>query len=136
MSVRVAMALMFGALFIAHAVPAVYLDVDPNRKLNPDPETGFVIAEGFETVRTQCTRCHSAKLVTQNRATRQGWIEIIRWMQRTQKLPALGDDEVVIVDYLAKYYGPAPRSKARRRPLPPELRPSNREDSAHGPRKG
>jgi hypothetical protein len=91
--------------------------------LERDPATRLPIAEGFETVRVQCTRCHSAKLVTQNRATREGWTEIIRWMQRTQKLGPLGDDEVVILDYLARFFSPGPGSRIRRRPLPPDLRP-------------
>jgi hypothetical protein len=69
-------------------------------------QTGLIYAEGFEIVRATCTACHSAKLVTQNRATREGWVQMIRWMQETQGLWDLGKNEVVIVDYLAKYYAP------------------------------
>lgn len=68
--------------------------------------TGLVVAEGFEVVRATCTACHSAKLVTQNAATREGWEEMIRWMQRTQGLWELGDKEEVILDYLAENYAP------------------------------
>ncbi len=68
--------------------------------------TGLVVAEGFEQVRATCTACHSAKLVTQNRATRQGWKEMIRWMQETQGLWQLGEQEDVILDYLAANYAP------------------------------
>lgn len=68
--------------------------------------TGLIVAEGFEQVRTTCTACHSAKLVTQNRATREGWKEMIRWMQETQGLWQLGEQEEVILDYLAANYAP------------------------------
>lgn len=68
--------------------------------------TGLIVAEGFETVRAQCTACHSGKLVAQNRATREGWEEMIRWMQKSQGLWPLGENEPVILDYLATNYGP------------------------------
>ena len=69
-------------------------------------QTGLVFAEGFDVVRSTCTACHSAKLVTQNRATREGWKDMIRWMQKTQGLWNLGKNEPIILDYLAKYYAP------------------------------
>ena len=68
--------------------------------------TGLVFAEGFQVVRGNCTGCHSAKLITQNRATAAGWTQMIRWMEATQGLHDLGDDEGVIVGYLAKHYAP------------------------------
>ncbi|MEM7573785.1 MAG: hypothetical protein AAF433_12830 [Bacteroidota bacterium] len=69
-------------------------------------ETGLIYAEGFDMVRGTCTACHSAKLVTQNRATKEGWTQMIRWMQQTQGLWELGESESTIVNYLAKHYGP------------------------------
>lgn len=77
--------------------------------------TGFKNDEGLQLVITNCTTCHSAKLVTQNRATKEGWISIIRWMQETQNLWDLGKNEATIVNYLAKHY--APEQKARREAL-------------------
>ena len=68
--------------------------------------TGLKVAEGFDVVRPTCTACHSGKLVAQNRATRQGWEEMIRWMQETQGLWPLGENEPIILDYLATNYGP------------------------------
>lgn len=68
--------------------------------------TGLVFAEGFDLVRGTCTGCHSAQLITQNRATRAGWESMIRWMQRTQGLWDLGDTEGPILDYLAAHYAP------------------------------
>lgn len=73
---------------------------------------GFVEGDGRELVAMNCTRCHSAKLVTQNRATRDGWKSMIVWMQETQNLWPLGTNEPIILDYLAKNYGP--QKKGRR----------------------
>lgn len=80
-----------------------------------DAETGFVLDTGWELVKANCTGCHSAQLVTQNRATREGWEGMIRWMQRTQKLWDLGENEEAILDYLSKNY--APGKKGRRENL-------------------
>lgn len=68
--------------------------------------SGLIYAEGFDIVRGTCTACHSAKLVTQNRASREGWTEMIRWMQASQGLWDLGANELIILDYLAKNYAP------------------------------
>lgn len=68
--------------------------------------TGLAHDENFELVRAVCTSCHSAKLITQNRATREGWKDMIVWMQKTQKLPDLGTAEPAVLDYLAKHYAP------------------------------
>ena len=40
--------------------------------------TGMVVAEGFEMVRQRCLSCHSSKLITQNKATRDGWKDMIQ----------------------------------------------------------
>ena len=69
-------------------------------------KTGLAFDENFQLVRGVCTACHSAKLVTQNRATREGWKEMILWMQATQGLQDLGENEKPILDYLAKHYAP------------------------------
>ncbi|WP_235297053.1 hypothetical protein [Portibacter marinus] len=66
--------------------------------LHDDPNLQLVIGA--------CTPCHSADLITQNRATREGWEGMIRWMQETQGLGDLGQGEPVILDYLAQYYSP------------------------------
>lgn len=75
-------------------------------------QTGLVYAPGFELVKANCTVCHSSKLITQNRATKEGWEQMIDWMQETQGLWDLGNKKEKIVTYLAKNY--APESKGRR----------------------
>jgi len=69
-------------------------------------QTGLIYDENFDIVRGQCTACHSGKLIAQNRATREGWTQMIRWMQETQGLWELGSNEPKILDYLAKHYAP------------------------------
>lgn len=78
---------------------------------------GFLkLAPGIRTVQRECTRCHSEKLITQNRASREGWLEIIQWMQETQNLRRFSvAEEKIILDYLASNY--APESFGRRGPL-------------------
>ena len=69
--------------------------------------TGFVEGNGLQPVINNCTSCHSAKLVTQNRMSKEKWLATIRWMQETQNLWDLGANEEIIVNYLATYYAPS-----------------------------
>lgn len=81
-----------------------------------DVQTGLLDGEGLLAVKANCLACHSAKLVTQNRFTREGWHEKIVWMQKTQGLWDLGENESIILDYLAQHYAPEERA-GRRQPL-------------------
>ncbi|NAS30612.1 monoheme cytochrome C [Flavobacteriaceae bacterium R38] len=107
-------------ILIPKEINSEYQEIVTN-EVNIDPSeivdgihipTGFQEGDGLPIVIEACTACHSAKLVTQNRATREGWIGMIRWMQQTQNLWDLGEDEEAIVKYLATYY--APEQKGRR----------------------
>ena len=80
-----------------------------------DAQTGLVLAPGWQVVKNNCVRCHSPKLITAKRASREGWEGTIRWMQATQGLGDLGKEEALILDYLAKHY--APTQEGRRPPL-------------------
>jgi hypothetical protein len=96
--------IFFITLFLPAVSPAVQLD----------RETGLIVARGFETVKENCTECHSAKLITQNRMDREAWLETIRWMQEEQGLGELKPEvEKEILDYLSTHYAPV---KAYRRP--------------------
>ncbi|SEL96200.1 sulfite dehydrogenase (cytochrome) subunit SorB [Maribacter orientalis] len=77
--------------------------------------TGLVEADGLQTVITNCTTCHSSKLIIQNRMGEEQWDATIRWMQKTQGLWPLGENQKVIVDYLTKNYPVL--EKGRRPPL-------------------
>jgi len=77
--------------------------------------TGMAFDKNFKLVRGACTSCHSPKLITQNRATRAGWKQMIDWMQETQGLQDLGEHESKILDYLSTHY--APEEEGRRAAL-------------------
>ncbi|PSW17205.1 hypothetical protein C9I98_19555 [Photobacterium sanctipauli] len=86
-----------------------------------DKITGLVIDKGFEEVRANCTVCHSAKIITQNRMSYDSWLDSIRWMQETQGLWPLSVNEPIILDYLTKHY--SPEDTGRRANLPSHLLP-------------
>ena len=87
-----------------------------------DKETGLVISSGWDLVRTHCGSCHSHKLVTSQRADRQTWLSMIRWMQETQNLWDFDSTtENTILDYLAREY--PPNFNRRRQPVLPNLMP-------------
>ncbi|MBL4663811.1 MAG: monoheme cytochrome C [Flavobacteriaceae bacterium] len=78
-------------------------------------QTGLVEADGLMTVVHNCTSCHSAKLVIQNRMNAERWASTIDWMQRTQNLADLGANEEIIINYLVTNY--PPQKVGRRRNL-------------------
>jgi hypothetical protein len=130
------MVVLFG-LFAVAAISVLYLLSNPSlfEKSKPEAEyvavveeddydkiengihvrTGLIEAEGLMAVVNNCTNCHSAKLVTQNRMNKERWISTIRWMQETQNLWDLGNNEDMIVDYLVTNYPPS--NKGRREVL-------------------
>lgn len=77
--------------------------------------TGLIFDENFDLVRANCTGCHSAALITQNRMTREQWDKSIVWMQETQNLWDLGPNKAAILDYLEENY--APTEGGRRKQL-------------------
>ena len=68
--------------------------------------TGFVDAPGLMAVVNNCTSCHSSQLVLQNKMNKERWTSTIRWMQKTQNLWELGDNEDIIINYLVTNYPP------------------------------
>jgi len=89
-----------------------------------DPATGLKMSGDWELVRANCVTCHSAKLITQQRGTAGQWLNVIRWMQKTQNLWQFDKDtETRIVGYLAASY--PPQADRRRAPIPPDLMPPN-----------
>lgn len=98
-------------------IPKISLaeEVLPGEIGSLDAESGLIIDHGFMIVKSTCGACHSTKLVAQNKFSRDGWLEVIRWMQAKQNLWDLGENEVVILDYLEKNC--APQKSGRRRNL-------------------
>ncbi|SDE24280.1 hypothetical protein SAMN05421636_10481 [Pricia antarctica] len=93
-----------------------FSDDDPNRIENGiHVRTGLTDAPGLQETVANCTSCHSAKLVMQNRMSAERWHATIRWMQETQNLWPLGANEAIIVNYLTTNY--PPKNKGRRETL-------------------
>lgn len=92
---------------------------------------GFPDYPGRSLVIAHCTGCHSGKLVQQNRASREGWQALIRWMQRKQGFWQLdAETEAIILSYLSEIYGPElDPADLRRPPLDAALLPPRRLDS-------
>ena len=89
-----------------------------------DSDSGLAIDENWELVKAHCSACHSPRLVTQNRGSRQTWLSMIRWMQESQGLWAFdAATETAILDYLEKNYPPT--AAYRRAPIKRELLPLN-----------
>jgi cytochrome c5 len=51
-----------------------------------DKESGLIVDKGLQTVKTNCTVCHSAKFIILQKGDRETWKSMIRWMQKTQGL--------------------------------------------------
>ena len=66
--------------------------------------TGLKEGVGLMETVNNCTNCHSAKLVTQNRMDATRWAATIDWMQETQNLWDLGKNEEIIINYLVTNY--------------------------------
>ncbi|MBE1301066.1 MAG: hypothetical protein GJ680_14290 [Alteromonadaceae bacterium] len=77
--------------------------------------------QNVNLVRAHCTACHSESLITQNRLSREAWLETIRWMQKSQGLWPLGAHEEPILDYLETHF--SPKEQGRRPPIPAHLMP-------------
>lgn len=84
----------------------VLLKEEPEIIDGKDVETGLLAGDGLRIVKGTCTACHSSKLIIQNRKSREEWHQSIVWMQETQGLWDLGENESIILDYLEKNYGP------------------------------
>ena len=94
-----------------------------------DAFTGLRKTGDWELVRNNCVACHSARLITQQRGTKEQWLAMIRWMQKSQNLWQFDPDtEARIITYLAENYPPS--EQQRRPPIPPELLPPNPYSSA------
>lgn len=107
--------LLFGVVFV---LTAQALAADPPT----DPDTGLVMAPGWELVRANCGACHSYRLVTAQRGDEAFWTDAIRWMQRTQNLWQIpAEVEAPLIAYLATHYNES--DWGRRPPLSPSLLP-------------
>ncbi|GIU27532.1 cytochrome c [Shewanella hafniensis] len=99
-----------------------------------DPQSGLIMAPGWELVNYQCNVCHTSMIVTQNRGDKAFWQETLQWMVDTQGLWDLSDTWEPTLSYLSTYYGQAEMDMTifRRLPiessqLPPPVKPAVKE---------
>ena len=72
-----------------------------------DDYQGLPPGEGRDEVLGLCGACHSMKLVTQQGLSRSTWAEVLVFMVEEQEMAELDpEDEKLVLDYLAKFYGP------------------------------
>jgi len=75
-------------------------------------ETEIVLAEDEGRMKTQaaCSMCHSLDYIVMNSPflDRAGWEKTVRKMVHVMGAPLTPQDEMTIVDYLARHYGPPP----------------------------
>ncbi|MFB2719789.1 cytochrome C [Shewanella xiamenensis] len=98
-----------------------------------DPQSGLIMAPGWELVNYQCNACHTSMIVTQNRGDKAFWKETLQWMVDTQGLWDLSDTWEPTLSYLSTYYGQAEMDMNlfRRLPLdasqlPPPAKPATK----------
>lgn len=99
-----------------------------------DPQSGLIMAPGWELVNYQCNACHTSMIVTQNRGDKAFWQETLQWMVDTQGLWDLSDTWEPTLSYLSTYYGQVEMDMTifRRLPiessqLPPPVKPAVKE---------
>ena len=66
--------------------------------LLPDHDNKILILQN-------CISCHSIKLITQNKMSKNLWLKTIRWMQEEHNLKIFNkDEEEKIIDYLDTFF--------------------------------
>ena len=105
------LAFLFYSIYVEIVIPFSHHNATPDLVSIEVQKYNLIVDDGFELVVRNCTGCHSGKIIAENRADREGWLETIRWMQQTQKLWKLGEDEYPILNYLAKNYGPVKKGR-------------------------
>jgi hypothetical protein len=83
----------------AGLAPATLAQEDQLDGLPPGP--------GQEETYYACNACHSIRLVTQQRLSRERWDELLDWMVEKQGMPPLPEeDRTLVLGYLAEHFNP------------------------------
>ena len=110
------LAALAAAVYFSAAAIAIASDAaQPSRALeaavaatsSEEEYEGLPPGSGRDEVLGLCGACHSIKLVTQQGLSRSTWVEVLVFMVEEQEMAELEpEDEVLILDYLEKFYGP------------------------------
>lgn len=88
------------------ALPAAAAEVEDVSALPAGP--------GQEETFHGCIACHGTAIIRRSRFTRDEWNGLMDWMvERHGMNPLEAEERRVIVDYLARHFGPAPVVRAR-----------------------
>ena len=83
-----------------------------------EEETVLAEGEGRSETFGYCTACHNTALIRRSRFTRPQWDGLMDWMtERHGMNPLEGEFRDIIVDYLARHYGPAQAPARGRNPF-------------------
>jgi cytochrome c553 len=75
-----------------------------------EEESVLAEGEGRSEVFAFCTGCHASAVIRRSRLSRPQWDGLLDWMTEKHAMPALdGEMRALVLDYLARSYGPAPR---------------------------
>lgn len=81
-------------------------EIDARTGLPIDSSTKLVMGEGYSAIKANCVKCHPTQIISSFRATRDGWLDAIRWMQKEKGLQDFTPEtEEAILKYLSMYYG-------------------------------
>lgn len=97
------------------AQPAAFAPTDGRAEDLPE-------GPGREETFGLCTACHGFKLVANQGMSREQWNDSLTWMtHRHGMVDIQGAERDLILDYLAKHYGPKPaRAGGFRNPFAPQ----------------
>lgn len=84
------------------------VEIDPNTGLRMDAD------ENWKLIKSNCSACHSERLLTQQQLDRANWAKAIKRMQTQENLWDLGEYETKILDYLSSFYGASSKPKRQR----------------------
>lgn len=80
----------------------------------PEEPSALPAGEGQEEVFYGCTPCHSTAIIRRSRLSRGAWDQLMDWMAEKHGMtPLEGEDRRLVVDYLARHFGPAAPARAR-----------------------
>jgi cytochrome c len=112
------------ATFVAGIAAWGWLNAAPMRLVTPaaaakatqEEWMGLPPGKGRDEVFNICGACHSLRMVTQQGLSRSSWVDVLAYMNEEQEMDKLDpDDEKLILDYLAKWYGPDRKARALKR---------------------
>ncbi|RVT89943.1 aldehyde dehydrogenase [Rhodovarius crocodyli] len=103
--------LMLAAVLVA--APAFAQTPDGQEEISVLPE-----GPGQEEVFYGCSACHNTAVIRRSRLSREQWDGLMDWMvEKHGMTPLEPADRQVIVDYLARHFGPSQQRPGWRNPF-------------------